>query len=92
MRTKMTRNHTNWYVRPLDANTNEALAKLLASTNGLAECSEIKLTNGEVCPAFQLNSYQPITTLKGARDKFGYRYEVYCQKGPYAPIHKWIFH
>lgn len=91
MEAKRNLRHVNWYIHPLNAESNQALAKLLASTNGLAECSEIKLANGKTCPAFQLDSYRPISMLKGARDKFGYKYDVYCQQGPYGPIKKWIF-
>lgn len=88
---KTARNETNWYVQPLNAETNQALAQLLASTNELVECAEIVLADGKACAAFQLNSYEPITKLRGGRTKFGYKYQVYYQRGAHGKIKKWIF-
>lgn len=81
----------NWYLEPLNAETNQAIAELLSSTNDLVQCSNIKLDSGETRPAYQLSSYQAITRLRGSLAKFGFKYQVYCQKGPYGPIKRWIF-
>lgn len=89
---KKKKRHITWYVEPLDADTNQALASLLADTNGLAECSAIELRDGKKSPAYLLDSYQPITRLKASKDKFGFKYRVYCQEGPYAPVNEWQFY
>lgn len=88
---KKKKRHITWYVEPLDADTNQALASFLASINGITECSEVELKDGTKRSVYLLDSHQPITRLNASKDKFGLKYRVYCQEGPYAPINEWQF-
>lgn len=82
---------TNWFVEPLDSPTNEALARLLASTGDVMEAVQLKVFKGGHCSAFQLPGYQIITKLKNGKTSFGFKFRAYYQQNPHGPLYEWKF-
>jgi hypothetical protein len=82
---------TYWFVEPLDAATNEAIAKFLAETSDVSASIDLKLKNGKSVSAFQLPNYKLVSKLYASKNKFGFKFKVYCRQGKYGQIVEWKF-
>lgn len=82
---------THWFVEPLDAFTNEAIAKFLADTSDVSTSIDIKLKGDKSCSAFQLPNYKLVSKLYASKNKFGFKFRVYRQQGRYGQVSEWKF-
>lgn len=73
-----------WLVRPLDADTNENIARELARTGDVDEV-ETELGGMYRC------SYAKITTLVNSAKKFNLRFEVYRKRTKNSQLEYWEF-
>ncbi len=82
---------TYWFVEPLDAFTNEAIAKTLAETSDVSTHIDLKLNNGKRCSVFQLPNYSLVSKLYANKSNFGFRFRVYRRQGSYGQVVEWKF-
>jgi hypothetical protein len=82
---------TYWFVEPLDAFTNEAIAKFLAESSDVSTTIALKLKDGRVCSAFQLPNYSLVSKLYASKSKFGFKFRIYRRQGSYGQVVEWKF-
>lgn len=75
---------TYWFVEPLDAFTNEAIARFLAETSDVSVSINLKLKNDKAISVFQLPDYRLVSKLYAGKNKFGFKFRVYRQQGKYG--------
>ncbi len=80
-----------WYIEPLDAYTNEVIAKNLLALSQLDENVALFDQDGKEHSVFQVESHMFITRLYKDRFKLGLRFNVYQRRNSDSPIRIWKF-
>ncbi len=79
-----------WFVEPLDADSNQGIAFILAqdcavNINRLAD-KERKMHD-----LYQLRSYADVPIIRSGAKKFNWKLKIWKKMGPNAIIEEWIF-
>lgn len=82
---------TEWFVEPLDANTNEIIAKFLANLNQVDENHALTDSSGAERSVFQVSNYALVARLYKDRFKFSLKFKVYTRQGRYSLLRPWFF-
>lgn len=82
---------TEWFVEPLDANTNEIIVRSLASLNQVYENYALSDEEGIERSVFQLDKYSFVSRLYADRRKFSLKFKVYTRRGKHSPLSPWLF-
>jgi len=82
---------TNWFIEPLNAFTNEVIAKELAKTSDVVESVQLQINDGSVHSVFQVPAYSFIAKFKAGVKQFNLKFRVYCQSGKNAQTRLWKF-
>lgn len=82
---------TEWFVEPLDANTNEVIVRFLASLNEVYENYALRDDKGVARTVFQLGKYSLVGRLYADKFKFSLKFKVYTRRGRHSPLRPWLF-
>ncbi|MBN2885061.1 hypothetical protein JXE04_04030 [Patescibacteria group bacterium] len=82
---------TNWFIEPLNAFTNEVIAKELAKTADVTENVQLKISDGSFHSVFQVPAYSTIAKFKAGSAKFNLKFKVYCSSSKNAQVRLWKF-
>ncbi len=80
---------TYWYVEPIDAHTNEVIAKRLLAVNQFNENFALIDSEGREISVFQIEKYAFVQELYDNRSKFSLRFKVYSKKGRNGQLRLW---
>lgn len=82
---------TYWYLEPIDAHTNEVIAKRLSAVNQVDENFALTDSEGREISAFQIEKYSFIQEMYDNRQKFALRFKVYSRQGKNGQLKIWEF-
>ncbi|MGE5425581.1 MAG: hypothetical protein ACM3PZ_00660 [Bacillota bacterium] len=82
---------TIWYVQPLDAVTNEVIAKHLALTSDVSETISIEVDGKKIHDLYLLPGYSVLNRLYQFKASMGLKFKAYRQVGPKGRAKLWKF-
>ncbi|HZJ41988.1 MAG TPA: hypothetical protein VFD51_03160 [Patescibacteria group bacterium] len=82
---------TLWFIEPVNAHTNEVIAKNLAALNQVDENFALTDVNGVEHSVFQIESHAFITRLYKDRQKFALKFNVFYRQGNNSLLRPWNF-
>ncbi len=82
---------TYWYLEPIDAHTNEVIAKRLSAVNQVDENFALTDSEGREISAFHIEKYAFIQEMYDNRQKFALRFKVYSRQGKNGQLKIWEF-
>lgn len=91
MEKKIKKKQTNWFVEPLDANTNEVICRTLIASHDLIEHISMLDENEESHSVIEVPNYAFINKLYKSKAKFKLDFNVYSKQGKYGKIKLWRF-
>lgn len=80
-----------WFVEPLDSETNEKMAKYLSTLNALVEQCGMRDRENQEHLVYQVPDYSVITRFYKDERKFNLKFKVYYRQNGYGPIKLWLF-
>lgn len=81
----------DWFVEPLNSDTNEKMARYLNDIGFLIEQFEMKDDNAKSHAVFQMPDYSIITRFYEDKKKFDLKFKVYYRQKNHGPIKLWKF-
>ena len=82
---------TSWFIEPLEAFSNEVMAKELAKTIDVGESEQLTVNDGSRHSVFQVPAYRFIAKFKAGVNQFNLKFRVYCRSGKNAQTRLWKF-
>ena len=80
----MSENNYEWFVRPLDADSNKAIANFLLSHNALEENIMLSMPSYDDQPidVFRLRSYADVALIIKSSASLGLKFKIYNRTSP----------
>ncbi len=82
---------TQWFVEPLDANTNEVIVKFLINLGQVYENYALRDEKGIPRTVLQLEKYSYVSRLYSDKFKFSLKFKIYTRRGNRSPLRPWLF-
>ncbi len=91
VKSKTKQKKISWFVEPLDADTNEIIAKPLVARGDLVEHVDLLDDQGEQHSVFEVPAYSFITQLYKDKHKFKLDFRVFYRQSKYGSLKIWLF-
>lgn len=82
---------TQWFVEPLDANTNEVIVRFLINQCEVYENYSLRDNKGVARTVLQLEKYSYVSRLYNDKFKFSLKFKIYTRQGSHSSLRPWLF-